>query len=320
MYRDVTPAGKWNIKTNVNSESYSPSLLLTDLGSGFNLILLVNSQSQTASTQSMLSPIGSWKWLILSQQQLIFPLPISWSCMSAIFGNCTGSCLCTVPIMGLCLQQISQRGFTRSLALNLVSQLHTIPKLRVRLRITTSGWKHIFGCSVCTNKMIGWICFQWWNLCTITTTTPQLIWLLSLWTMVTTWPSWMFLVLRSPMNPTSGSNRSVMCRRNASTWLSDHRRYQNKHMISGRARTLASILEIWSGSKWPIYWWMSPHQNLQVSVMDLLWSRRNCQTWLTTLNFPCDGEFMMSSMSMSFPKWNLTWSPNVSNLHHLLLR
>ena len=45
------------------------------------------------SMQSTSFPIFSRRWLISSWQLPTSPLPISWNCTSAIFGNCTESCL-----------------------------------------------------------------------------------------------------------------------------------------------------------------------------------------------------------------------------------
>ena len=53
--------------------------------------------------------------------------------------------------------------------------LCTTPRHRDRLKITISGWKCTFRCSVCINRTIGWICFQRQNLPTIITAMISLI-------------------------------------------------------------------------------------------------------------------------------------------------
>ena len=234
-------------------------------------------------------------------------------------GSYTEFCLYTAPIVDPCLQWISQGIFTRSSASNLTFWWHTILRPKDKLKITTSGWKCTFGCSVLMTKTIGQICFQWWNLHTIITITPQSTPCPSLWTMATTLLSWMFQVLCSPTNPTNRSNRSRMHKTSANVWLSDLKRCQNKHMTNGKVRTLVLKLVTWYGLKWQTSQQMSPCQNSWASATGHSKSRRNYWTWLTTLSFPHDGGFTMFFTLTSFPKQNLTWFPDVSNLCCLLL-
>ena len=91
--------------------------------------------------------------------------------MSIIYGNSTEFHLYMVLIMGLLSQWTLQRISTRSSELNRNFLLCTTPRCRDRLKITTSGWKRTFRCSVHIDRMIGQICFQQWNLPTIITTT-----------------------------------------------------------------------------------------------------------------------------------------------------
>ena len=61
-----------------------------------------------------------------------------------------------------------------------------------------------------------------------------------------------------------------------------------------------------------------PSWNLQANIMDPSKSRRSYWILLIILSYPHNGGFMTSSMSMFFPKWDLTWFPDVGNLHCLL--
>ena len=268
----------------------------------------------------MLFPINSWKWRILFLQWPTSPLLISWSCTSAIYGNCMEFHLYMVPIAGLLSQQTLWRISTRNLELNHDFLLHTTPRHRDRLEITTSGWKCTFRCSVHISRMIGWI-YSWQrNLPTIITTINQSTQPLSSWIMDTTQPWQTYWVLDSLVNPMNGSTRSTKHRRSANTQSSDLRRFPNECTINGRMRTLVSKLGIQFGLKQPTSQLMNLLQSLQARDTVPLRSRTSPQTWLITSSCLCVGEFTMFSMLMSCWKQSPTQFCDVGSQHHLLLR
>ena len=109
----------------------------------------------------------------------------------------------------------------------------------VRWRTTTSGWRLTSTCTVPTDKTIRPTSFQWWNLCTTTTTTPWLMQPHSLWTMDIIQHSWMSWQWASQDPPMSMFSRSMRFKQNASGWSNGHRRYWRRHMIDGEERTPA---------------------------------------------------------------------------------
>ena len=169
----VIHADRQNIGINANLESYSWSPLPVDPGNGFNPISWRNFWGWADLMPFTLFPINSWRWCISFLQWPTSLLPISWSCMSTIYGNCMGFHLYMVLTTDPPSWQTLQRISTRSSELNPNFLLHIILRHRDRSKITTNRWKCTFGCSVCIGKMIGQIYFWQQNFPTIITTICQ---------------------------------------------------------------------------------------------------------------------------------------------------
>ena len=225
-----------------------------------------------------------------------------------------------VPITGLLSQRALQKISTRSSELNHNFLLRTTPRHRDRSKITTSGWRRTFRCSVRIDRMIGQICFQWQSLPTIITTTHRLKRPPFLWTMDITWPLWMSQVPDSLTGLTSGSAESTRHRRNANVQLNSLKKFQNECTIDGKTRTLASRLEIWFGLRQPTSQLMNLHQSLWASDMAPLKSRTSSWIWPITLNCLCIGDSTMFSMLTFCWKQRPTQFRNISSQCHLLLR
>ena len=166
-----------------------------------------------------------------------------------------------VPIVGLLSQRTLQGTSTRSLESSHDFLLHTIPRHRGRSKITTSGWRCTFRCSVHISRMIGRICSRRRSLPTIITTIRRSTQPPFLRIMDITQPLRTCQAPDSLASLTNGSGGFMKHRRNANARLNSLRKFRNEHTISGKTTTLALKSEIQCGLKQPISQLMNPLQS-----------------------------------------------------------
>ena len=140
-------------------------------GNGLNQTISLDYPGHRDMTPFMLSWTASLKWLTL------FP-PIPQQLLRILHSYTSNMCESTMefpryitPIGQLYSWLITPEGSSRdSISINSSPPLITHSH-RVKWRTITSGSRPIFGCSVITNRIIGWNCYTLWSLPTITINT-----------------------------------------------------------------------------------------------------------------------------------------------------